>query len=62
MLLNAIEAFYRNSKAYIMINRKEGEMFEKVVGLEQGCVMSTWCINIGIIGKSIFCSFQVIVY
>ena len=45
-LLEAVKAFYKNSRAGVRVGRKMGDLFEVKGGLRQGCVMSPWLFNL----------------
>ena len=44
-LLVAIQSFYVNSRACVRVGSSESDWFGVVVGLRQGCVMSSWLFN-----------------
>ena len=45
-LMGGIQAFYKDSKACVRVDREEGRWFSVQTGLRQGCVMSPWLFNI----------------
>ena len=45
-LLKAVQSLHKKSEACVRVCREEGEWFEVGVGLRQGCVMSSWLLNL----------------
>ena len=47
-LLKALQGFYVDSMACVLVGNDVSEFFPVIVGLRQGCVMSPWLFNINI--------------
>ena len=45
-LLKAVQSFYMNSRACVLMGNEASECFPGNVGLRQGCVMSPWLFNV----------------
>ena len=45
-LLNAVQSFYKDSRARVRVGNDVSEWFPINVGLRQGCVMSPWLFNV----------------
>ena len=45
-LMKAVQSFYVESRAYVLVGNDVSESFPIDVGLSQGCAMSPWLFNI----------------
>ena len=45
-LLKAVHSFYVDSRACVRVGNDVSELFPVNIGLRQGCVMSTWLVNV----------------